>query len=465
MAAVDDAGRSNALAAKLIGLTMPGVPDVYQGSELWEQSLVDPDNRRPVDFAERSRQVALDRPDHPKLALVREALRLRRDRPELFASYDALPASGDAADHVLAFDRGGAVTVATRLPLGLAARGGWGATTLPLPAGRWRDVLSGALLTSEGEVRVADVLGDHPVALLVALPEQPRRRGRFDVWAPRASRVRLSVADSVVEMTRGPGDWWRPAGPVPDGEVDYGYLLDDADTPVPDPRSHRQPTGVHGRSRTFDPAAHAWGDDAWHGRPLAGSVLYELHLGTFTPEGTLDAAIDRLDHLVELGVGHVELMPVNAFNGPHGWGYDGVLWSCVHEEYGGPAAYQRFVDACHARGLGVVQDVVHNHLGPSGNYLPQFGPYLVDADTPWGDRVNLDGDGRRGGAAAGARLGARLVHRLPRRRAAARRGARAGRLLPGAPARGDGDRGRPRWPPTPGSRCSWSRSPTSTTRS
>ena len=105
------------------------------------------------------------------------------------------------------------------------------------------------------------------------------------------------------------------------------------------------------------------------GASSPGSVIYELHLGTFTPEGTLDAAAAQLDHLVELGVDLVELLPVNAFNGTHNWGYDGVLWFVVDEEYGGPAAYQRFVDAAHAAGLGVIQDVVHNHLGPSGNYL------------------------------------------------------------------------------------------------
>ncbi|WP_244246785.1 malto-oligosyltrehalose synthase [Nocardioides euryhalodurans] len=391
--AVGDAGRSNALSAKLVGLTMPGVPDVYQGSELREDSLVDPDNRRPVDFDVRRRLVAEDRPGHPKLLLVRETLRLRRDRPELFTAYDAVPATGEAAGHALAFDRGGLVTVATRLPVGLAARGGWGDTTLALPAGRWRDALTGAVVTSDGSVPVADLLTELPVALLEALPEQPRERGRFEVWAPLPSRVRLAVGDEVVEMTRSQGDWWRPAGPVPEGEADYGYLLDDADTPVPDPRSLRQPGGVHGRSRTFDPGAFAWTDHAWHGRPLAGAVVYELHVGTFTPQGTLDAAIERLDHLAEIGVGFVELMPVNAFNGRHGWGYDGVLWSAVHEPYGGPEAYQRFVDACHARGLGVVQDVVHNHLGPSGNYLTMFGPYLVDGDTPWGDQVNLDREG------------------------------------------------------------------------
>jgi maltooligosyltrehalose trehalohydrolase len=218
-------------------------------------------------------------------------------------------------------------------------------------------------------------------------------RGRFDMWAPRPSRVRLSVADQVVAMTRGDDGWWTPAGPVPDGEVDYGYLLDDDETPRPDPRSLRQPAGVHERSRTFDPSAYSWNDGDWTGRQLAGSVIYELHIGTFTPEGTFDAALTRLDHLRSIGVDFVEVMPVNAVNGTHNWGYDGVLWSAVTEEYGGPEAYQRFVDGCHAAGLGVIQDVVYNHLGPSGNYLPLFAPYLKSGANTWGDLVNLDAEG------------------------------------------------------------------------
>src|SRR3954467_4677065 len=116
-------------------------------------------------------------------------------------------------------------------------------------------------------------------------------------------------------MTRADTGWWTPAGPVPDGEVDYGYLVDDRTDPLPDPRSRRQPDGVHTRSRTFDPAAFRWTDDDWTGRQLAGSVIYELHVGTFTEEGTLDAATERLDHLVELGVDLVELLPVNAVHG------------------------------------------------------------------------------------------------------------------------------------------------------
>lgn len=219
-------------------------------------------------------------------------------------------------------------------------------------------------------------------------------RGPYDVWAPRPERVRLLLAGERVEMTRGDDGWWTPTEPVPttDAAVDYGYLLDDEPDPRPDPRSRRQPDGVHGLSR-HEPTTYEWGDGSWTGRQLAGSVLYELHVGTFTPTGTLDSAIERLDHLVDLGVDLVEVMPVNAFNGTHNWGYDGVAWFAVAEPYGGPDAYRRFVDACHARGLGVVQDVVHNHLGPSGNYLPLFGPYLKDGRNTWGDLVNLDGEG------------------------------------------------------------------------
>lgn len=225
-------------------------------------------------------------------------------------------------------------------------------------------------------------------------------RGPFDVWAPRPQRVRLLCGDNaggtVIEMQRGDDDWWSPAEPLPAAAdhdyVDYGYLLDDDPDPRPDPRSRRQPGGVHELSRR-DRTTYDWQDAGWTGRQLAGSVVYELHVGTFTPGGTLDHAIERLDHLVDLGVDLVEVMPVNAFNGTHNWGYDGVAWFAVAEPYGGPDAYRRFVDACHARGLGVVQDVVHNHLGPSGNYLPLFGPYLKDGRNTWGDLVNLDGEG------------------------------------------------------------------------
>ncbi|MCU1597835.1 MAG: 1,4-alpha-glucan branching protein [Glaciihabitans sp.] len=209
----------------------------------------------------------------------------------------------------------------------------------------------------------------------------------IEIWAPLASTVAIRTADGDIPLEpAGDGHWRAPDLPA---GTDYSIVLDGAE-PVPDPRSRRQPAGVHAASRAFDPTAFRWTDSDWTGRQLAGGIVYELHIGTFTPDGTLDAAIGKLDHLVGLGVDFIELLPVNGFNGTHNWGYDGVLWYTVHEGYGGPAAYQRFVDACHARGLAVLQDVVYNHLGPSGNYLPRFGPYLTEASAnTWGSSVNL----------------------------------------------------------------------------
>ncbi|MDL5487532.1 malto-oligosyltrehalose trehalohydrolase [Microbacterium wangruii] len=217
-----------------------------------------------------------------------------------------------------------------------------------------------------------------------------------DVWAPRAQRVRLrrEGADDL-DLIAGDDGWWAADVDLADGER-YGFVLDDSDAVRPDPRSRRQPDGVHGTSAHVDVSQFTWTDHSWTGRQLAGGLVYEMHVGTFTPEGTLDAAIGRLDHLVSLGVTHVELLPVNGFNGVHNWGYDGVLWYAVHEAYGGPDAYRRFVDAAHAAGLAVVQDVVYNHLGPSGNYLPEFGPYLRDASrNTWGMSIDLDQDAVR----------------------------------------------------------------------
>ena len=215
------------------------------------------------------------------------------------------------------------------------------------------------------------------------------------VWAPNARRVTLRSNGTDTALTGDAAGYWHtPVAVPPAGE--YGFLLDDNPTLLPDPRSRRQPHGVHGASAAFDHHDHRWNDQSWTGRQLAGGVIYEMHVGTFTPKGTLDSAIERLDHLVDLGIDFVEVLPVNGFNGTHNWGYDGVAWNAVHEGYGGPAAYQRFVDACHQRGLAVLQDVVYNHLGPSGNYLPLFGPYLHEASAnTWGSSVNLSEDAVR----------------------------------------------------------------------
>jgi maltooligosyltrehalose trehalohydrolase len=210
----------------------------------------------------------------------------------------------------------------------------------------------------------------------------------FAVWAPRPQRVRLDVDGTRYPMTRSDDGWWRASvDSRPDAR--YGFVLDDDPKVLPDPRSARQPDGVHERSQLWRPAADAWSDDGWQGRSIEGRVIYELHVGTFTPEGTFDSAIEKLDYLVDLGVDFVELMPVNAFGGTHGWGYDGVLWYAVHEPYGGPDGLVRLINACHRRGLGVLIDAVFNHLGPSGNYLPRFGPYLSSGSNPWGESINI----------------------------------------------------------------------------
>lgn len=207
------------------------------------------------------------------------------------------------------------------------------------------------------------------------------------VWAPHASRVELDRGGTREPMRPVGGGWWE-GGELAPGER-YGFALDGGPT-RPDPRGRALPDGVHGLSEARELPAAPVATPGWKGRELADSVLYELHIGTFTPRGTLDSAIERLDHLVRLGVDAVELLPVAAFNGTHGWGYDGVAWFAVHAPYGGADAYRRFVEAAHARGLAVVQDVVYNHLGPSGNYLPEFGPYLRDDRNTWGETLNLD---------------------------------------------------------------------------
>ncbi|MDQ4132879.1 MAG: malto-oligosyltrehalose trehalohydrolase [Actinomycetota bacterium] len=213
----------------------------------------------------------------------------------------------------------------------------------------------------------------------------------FRVWAPKPDRVELVVDDRRVAMEPATGGWWVTAVDDAGPGARYGFSLDGG-PPRPDPRSASQPDGVHGLSEVVDHTAFAWHDHRWRGLPLAGSVLYELHVGTFTPKGTFDAAIERLGHLVDLGVDAVELLPVAEFSGRRGWGYDGVDLFAPHSAYGGPAGLKRLVDACHDAGIGVVMDVVYNHLGPSGNYLPEFGPYFSERHhTNWGPAVNFDG--------------------------------------------------------------------------
>ena len=215
---------------------------------------------------------------------------------------------------------------------------------------------------------------------------------RPEVWAPAAGAVDLVLDEGTVAMTAGAGGWWHADRDLAPG-TRYRFALDGGEA-LADPRALRLPDGPEGPAEVVDLGAHEWRDQEWRGVALPAAVVYELHVGTFTSEGTLDSAIDRLPHLVDLGVDLVEVMPLASFPGRDGWGYDGVGLFAVHEPYGGPHAFQRFVDACHTSGLGVCLDVVYNHLGPSGNRLPDFGPYFTDHyRTPWGTAVNLDGEG------------------------------------------------------------------------
>jgi maltooligosyltrehalose trehalohydrolase len=213
----------------------------------------------------------------------------------------------------------------------------------------------------------------------------------FRLWAPNANQVELKIGSDFFGMTRGDGNWWRTEIPLAKTGIDYAFVLDGGE-PVPDPRSPWQPNGIHGPSRTVDHGAFSWTDKRWQAKPLSSAIVYELHVGTFTPQGTFIAAIDKLDYLVDLGVTHIELMPVAEFSGTHGWGYDGVDLYAPHHAYGEPDDLKRLVDATHARGLAVILDVVYNHLGPAGNYLARFGPYFTQRyATPWGEAINFDG--------------------------------------------------------------------------
>jgi maltooligosyltrehalose trehalohydrolase len=218
---------------------------------------------------------------------------------------------------------------------------------------------------------------------------------RFRLWAPSATRVDVMIeAPAGVHRLTGEPDGYHSAlVPGLAAGARYRYRLD-GDATYPDPASRSQPEGVHGHSEVVDPHAFRWTDAGWGGLDPAGLVIYELHVGTFTGGGTFDAAVERLDDLARLGVTAIELMPVAEFSGTRNWGYDGVGLFAPESAYGGPEGLRRLVDAAHRRGLGVILDVVYNHLGPEGNYLPAVtgGRFFTDRHhTPWGDAINYDG--------------------------------------------------------------------------
>jgi maltooligosyltrehalose trehalohydrolase len=210
------------------------------------------------------------------------------------------------------------------------------------------------------------------------------------VWAPNAEIVQAVTNGGSIELEHEASGWWTGQACLEHGQ-DYCFRVDRGGS-LPDPRSPWQPYGVHGPSRHVDHSKFDWTDARWQPKPLSSAIIYELHVGTFTNTGTFESAIDRLDHLAQLGITHVEIMPVAEFQGNRGWGYDGVALYAPHQSYGGPEGLKRLVDACHARNLAVLLDVVYNHLGPSGNYLPVFGPYFSEQHhTPWGAALNFDG--------------------------------------------------------------------------
>jgi maltooligosyltrehalose trehalohydrolase len=217
-------------------------------------------------------------------------------------------------------------------------------------------------------------------------------RCRFRVWAPLRESVHVHIVsprESVVCMERKQFGYHTAVveDVIPGSK--YKYRLS-KDQEYPDPVSRHQPDGVHGPSEVIDPHFE-WHDSGWFGLPIETYVIYELHVGTFTPDSTFEAIIPHLDELADLGVNAIELMPVAQFPGTRNWGYDGVYPFAAHNSYGGPSGLKKLVDACHARGLAAILDVVYNHLGPEGNYLQQFAPYFTDRyKTPWGSALNFD---------------------------------------------------------------------------
>ncbi|HTT76045.1 MAG TPA: malto-oligosyltrehalose trehalohydrolase, partial [Candidatus Binataceae bacterium] len=216
---------------------------------------------------------------------------------------------------------------------------------------------------------------------------------KLRVWAPAASSVSIELENRQLPMAKADNGYWELDSPDLQAGTDYHFVLDKQKA-LPDPQSAFQPFGVHGPSRMLDHSLFTWRDQGWNAPPVSSGIIYELHTGTFTPEGTFEGVSQHLGHLIELGVTHVELMPVAEFPGNRGWGYDGVDLFAPHHAYGGPEGLKRLVDACHQHGLAVLLDVVYNHFGPDGNYLPQFGPYLTSRyATPWGSAVNFDDRG------------------------------------------------------------------------
>lgn len=216
---------------------------------------------------------------------------------------------------------------------------------------------------------------------------------RFTVWAPQAEKVAVEIItpeNKTIALHPLEFGYWEATLQNADPETRYFIKLNDK-TKRPDPASQFQPDGVHEASALVDHSHFSWTDQNWQGLPVENLIIYELHTGTFTEAHTFEGIISKLDYLLELGITAIEIMPVAQFPGSRNWGYDGVYPFAVQNSYGGPEGLKKLVDACHAKSLAVILDVVYNHLGPEGNYLPEFGPYFTDKyKTPWGGALNFD---------------------------------------------------------------------------
>ncbi|CAM4132916.1 malto-oligosyltrehalose trehalohydrolase [Gillisia limnaea] len=213
----------------------------------------------------------------------------------------------------------------------------------------------------------------------------------FTVWAPLKNKVEVIFKDrpSVALTKDRLGYWEKEVSGIPEGSY-YKFRLDEKED-FPDPASRYQPLGVHSWSSILNQNLFSWNDNSWKGIPLAQMIIYELHIGTFTSEGTFEAVIGKLDHLLDLGINCIEILPISQFPGDRNWGYDGVYPFAAQESYGGPEGLKKMIDACHQKGVAVILDAVYNHMGPEGNYLSQFGPYFTDKyQTPWGAALNFD---------------------------------------------------------------------------
>ncbi|MDR2508834.1 MAG: malto-oligosyltrehalose synthase [Candidatus Ancillula sp.] len=445
--------RNSVLTLKAIQLLIPGVCDNYQGTETFSQMLVDPDNRRKVDFENLFRMleriknpeynfnaesndtnmhllnidVKLDNIFEEKMAITYLALNLRKKYKDAFigasAGYKPISATTDCVVSFARTENGApkVVLVASRYEGTLFRNNGFANHVITLPKltsgfNRWRDCLTGAIYKA-GDTLITKILESYPVAILEPLRTGSIKR-RLKVWAPTAKTVDVYIADpktygdamsahdaikraqyKVIPMLSADDEeidgeiresgWWVSSKNIAEHK-DYMYRIDGGQL-VPDPRSAKQPLGVDGFSRTLALDQFKSTDINWRGIDPMGKVFYEMHVGTFTKEGTFAAASKKLAYLKEIGVNIVEVMPISTFDGNFGWGYDGADLYAVHEAYGGPEEFRKFVSAAHSLGLGICLDVVYNHLGPVGDYMNQIGPYYTDAHiTPWGPSFNFD---------------------------------------------------------------------------